>query len=50
MGYVIALIKKWWKKYCDELDALGLNQANNRCCIPLDERAQKAINEGGKKE
>ncbi|MEH6453309.1 MAG: hypothetical protein V7782_09765 [Psychromonas sp.] len=36
-------IKKWWKKYCDELDALGFSRANKRSCVPLDERAQKAI-------
>jgi hypothetical protein len=28
------------------LDGLGLTPENSRCCIPLDERAQKAIKEG----
>lgn len=44
----MAFIRKWWQKYCAMLDALGLTQENNRCCIPLDERAQKAIKEGEK--
>lgn len=44
----MAFIKKWWNKYCAMLDELGLTQENNRCCIPLDERAQKAIKEGEK--
>jgi len=42
-------IKKWWNKYCAMLDELGLTPENSRCCIPLDERAQKAIREGGKR-
>ncbi|MFT6926730.1 MAG: hypothetical protein ACJAZP_002350 [Psychromonas sp.] len=44
----MAFIKKWWQKYCAALDELGLTQENIRCCIPLDERAQKAIKEGEK--
>jgi hypothetical protein len=39
-------VKKCWGKYCAMLDALGLTPENSRCCIPLDERAQKAIKEG----
>tara|TARA_R110001583_G_scaffold72596_3_gene203083 strand:- start:7245 stop:7562 length:318 start_codon:yes stop_codon:yes gene_type:complete len=37
------MIKKAWKHYCDWLDEMGLTPENKRCCVPLDERAQKAI-------
>ena len=37
------IIKKAWKTYCDWLDEMGLTPENKRCCIPLDERAQKAL-------
>ena len=37
------IIKKAWKTYCDWLDEMGLTPENKRCCVPLDERAQKAL-------
>ena len=37
------IIKKAWKNYCDWLDEMGLTPENKRCCVPLDERAQKAL-------
>ena len=36
-------IKKAWQHYCDWLDDMGLTAENKRCCVPLDERAQKAL-------
>ena len=37
------IIKKAWKTYCDWLDEMGLTPENKRCCVPLDEHAQKAL-------
>lgn len=37
------IIKKAWQHYCDWLDEMGLTPENKRCCVPLDERAQKAL-------
>jgi len=36
-------IKKAWQHYCDWLDDMGLTAENKRGCVPLDERAQKAL-------
>ncbi|GAA5186165.1 hypothetical protein GCM10025772_01130 [Ferrimonas gelatinilytica] len=45
MGWFKAL----WRRYCDFLDGLGLTPENRRCCVPLSERAQRAIREGGER-
>ena len=37
------IITKAWQSYCNWLDEMGLTPENKRCCIPLDERAQKAL-------
>ena len=37
------IIKKSWRHYCNWLDKMGLTPENKRCCVPLDERAQKAL-------
>ena len=37
------IIKKAWQHYCDWLDEMGLTPENKRSCVPLDERAQKAL-------
>ncbi|WP_019615184.1 hypothetical protein [Psychromonas ossibalaenae] len=36
-------IKKLWKCYCDWLDELGFSIEHKRSCVPLSERAQKAV-------
>jgi len=37
------IITKTWQRYCNWLDEMGLTPENKRCCVPLDERAQKAL-------
>ena len=37
------IITKAWQRYCNWLDEMGLTPENKRCCVPLDERAQKAL-------
>jgi len=37
------IIKNARKTYCDWLDEMGLTPENKRCCVPLDEQAQKAL-------
>ncbi len=39
-------IKLLWRRYCAFLDSLGLTPESKRCCVPLSERAQRAIREG----
>ncbi|WP_345333351.1 hypothetical protein [Ferrimonas pelagia] len=42
----MAWLKRWWQRYCDLLDGLGLTPEARRCCVPLDERAQQALKRG----
>ncbi|QIZ75936.1 DUF5363 family protein [Ferrimonas lipolytica] len=36
-------LKQWWQRYCRWVDDNGLNGGQCRSCVPLDERAQIAL-------